>query len=280
VDPETKVDLIEAHQDHGELVAMLGDGVNDAPALRRADVGIAVLGSGGTDVAREAADVVVTSGDLGILVRAVGEGRRIHRNLCNVVAYLLTGNLSEILVVAGALCVLPELAIPLAPVQILWVNLVTDSLPGIALGTERPGGPLSPRPRSMALLDARRVGDLVLRAGATAAAVLATGLVARHRGWSDEAIRTQLLLTLVTLHLLLAFVSRADRFTFERGWWRSAAVWGAVGGSYLLQLAVTCTSTGRDALDLAPLPAGGWLAAGAAGLVALASMDGLRALRR
>jgi Ca2+-transporting ATPase len=276
VDPATKVDLVAAHQEVGAVVAMTGDGVNDAPALRRADVGIAVLGSGGTDVAREAADVVVTSGDLRILVEAVAEGRRIRRNLRNVVAYLLTGNLSEILVVAGALLVLPELAIPLAPVQILWINLVTDSLPGLALGTERPAGPPAPRPASTELLDGRRLRELAIRAVCVAAAVLTTGVVARQWGWNHEAVRTQLLLTLVTLHLGLTWVSRGQRWTFERGWWRARAVAAAAGGAFVLHGLMACTAPGRAALDLAVLPRAGWVLAGLAGLASLVLIDALR----
>ncbi|HEX6595419.1 MAG TPA: cation-transporting P-type ATPase, partial [Acidimicrobiales bacterium] len=159
VDPHTKVELVAAHRASGEVVAMTGDGVNDAPALRQADIGVALSGQGGTDVAREAADVVVTDGDLATLVAAVAEGRRIWRNLMSVLAYLLTGNVSEVLVVVGSVVLLPDLAVPLLPVQLLWVNFVTDGLPALALGVDQPPhDPLAAPPRSASdrLLGGRR----------------------------------------------------------------------------------------------------------------------------
>lgn len=108
VEPEVKVELVEAHRSAGEIVAVTGDGVNDAPALRRADVGVALAGRGGTDVAREVASVVVTDDDIATVVEAVREGRRIHRNLLSVVSYLVTGNLSEVLVVMGLILIAPS----------------------------------------------------------------------------------------------------------------------------------------------------------------------------
>jgi P-type Ca2+ transporter type 2C len=136
VDPSTKVDLVRAHQAAGDIVAMTGDGVNDAPALRRADVGVAIGRSADTAVARAAAGIIVTDGDLSTLVSAIAEGRRIYRNIRNVISYLITGNISEVMVVVLTLVLFPQLAIPLLPIQLLWINLVTDGPPALAIGVD------------------------------------------------------------------------------------------------------------------------------------------------
>jgi len=281
VDPSTKVDLVDAHHAAGRIVAMTGDGVNDAPALERADVGVAVAGSGGTDVARGAAQVVVTDGDLGTLTRAVQEGRRIRRNLRTVVRYLLTGNLSEVIVVVGAILLFPELAVPLLPVQILWVNLVTDGLPALALGVDvTDGDPLDVAPEHDGLLDRARLRTALVGALSIGATVLASGLVAQAAGWSPEGVRTQLLLSLLVCHLALAYVARARRWTFEAGWWRNRTVFAAIGGSLALQLLVFGTAPGRAALAITALPPLGWGMAVLSAIAMVAALDLERAARR
>ena len=143
VSPEHKVRIVKAFQSRGMVVAMTGDGVNDAPALKAADIGCA-MGKGGTEVARSAADMILTDDDFSTIVAAVREGRGIYKNIRKTIHFLLSCNIGEILVVFIAF--LLRAPAPLLAVQLLWVNLVTDSLPALALGADPIGGDVMTEP--------------------------------------------------------------------------------------------------------------------------------------
>lgn len=215
VEPEQKLAIVEALRRRGEVVAMKGDGVNDAPALRAADIGVA-MGSGGTEVARQAADLVLTDDDLETVVAAIGEGRVIYDNIRKVVEYLVGGNLSELAVVAAALLLIPAIPIPLLPLQLLFINLVTDGLPALALGVDPPSAGLmdqTPRPQGEAMLTRARLALLLGRGLVMASGPLAIGyLVSDH----PERARSAMFATLVIVHLGYAQVVRAPRGAANR----------------------------------------------------------------
>ena len=210
-DPSDKLALVTALQERGHIVAVTGDGVNDAPALHRADIGVA-MGQSGSDVARETSDMIVTDDNLDTIVHAVREGRGIYDNIRKVVEYLIAGNLSEILVVIGGLVLFPRLGVPLLPLQLLWINLLTDGFPALALGVDPVDPGLmerSPRPRSDHLLSGRRLIRLLARGVLIAAAALGSLAFARavfHQPWSHA--RASMFSVLMTAHLLYAFVVR------------------------------------------------------------------------
>jgi Ca2+-transporting ATPase len=237
VAPEHKLRLVEALQRRGEVVAMTGDGVNDAPALKRADIGVA-MGRVGTDVAKEAADMVLRDDNFATLVTAVEEGRRIYDNIRKFVRFLLTSNSGEIWVMLlGPLLGLP---LPLLPLQILWMNLVTDGLPALALGvepTEKDVMRRPPRPPAEGILGRGLAVQVLVMGLLLGVVTLSVGVVY----WNAEVDtwRTVLFTTLVFAQLSLALAVRSERASFfALGAFSNPALLGAVLLSTLLHLAV------------------------------------------
>jgi P-type Ca2+ transporter type 2C len=206
-DPETKLRLIDDWRRAGQVVAMTGDGVNDAPALRAADIGVA-MGRRGTDVARAAADLVLTDDSLHTVVAAVGEGRRVYDNIRRFVRYGLAGGLAEIAV----MLIGPWLgmSLPLLAGQILWVNLLTHGLPGVAIGAEQAEPDVlrrGPRPPGEALITGQLARQIVGIGAAVTVAVLAAALWSRAH---DGAWQTVLFATLAATQLGVALATRSD----------------------------------------------------------------------
>ena len=182
--PEQKLDIVRALQAAGQVVAMTGDGVNDAPALRAADIGVA-MGRGGTEVARQAADLVLTDDHLTTVAAAVEEGRRIHDNVRRFLRYALSGGLAEIAFMLAA--PFAGFAVPLLPAQILWINMLTHGLPGVAFGAD-PADPAamtrSPKPPDEAILGAGLVGQIAATGALIVAATFGASVWARASGFA------------------------------------------------------------------------------------------------
>ncbi len=215
VSPEHKIRIISALQERGHVVAMTGDGVNDAPALKRADIGIA-MGITGTDVAKEAADMVLTDDNFASIVKATEEGRGIYDNIRKFVAYLLSANVGEVLVMFMATLIFaePELLPFLIPIQILWINLVTDGLPALALGVDPiPGDIMEREPRDPKENPINR--EMFFMIGLVGIIMLVGTLgifqLHRHLGYGVTEARTVAFTTLVMFQLFFVFSVRSPR---------------------------------------------------------------------
>jgi Ca2+-transporting ATPase len=238
VSPEQKLLIVKALQEKGQFVAMTGDGVNDAPALKNADIGVA-MGITGTDVSKEAAHMILLDDNFATIAKAVREGRRIFDNIRKFIKYTLTSNAGEIWVIF--LAPLAGLPIPLLPVHILWINLVTDGLPGLALSSEKAEKDIMQRPprHPKESIFAKGLGVHVIWVGLLMGA-LSLGMQAWsiHDGnshWQTMVFNT---LCLSQMGHVLAIRSESQSF-FSMGMFSNKPLIGAVLLTLLLQLAVT-----------------------------------------
>jgi len=259
VSPEHKVKIVEALKARGQIVAMTGDGVNDAPALKRADIGVA-MGITGTDVSKEAADMVLLDDNFATIVNAVEEGRTIYENIRKFVRYTMSSNIGEI--VAVLLAPLLGLPIPLSAVQILWINLVTDGLPGLALGVE-PTAPDTmdrpPHPPSESVL-ARGLGTYMIAVGPLmgVVALLPEFLGAGGVLNLDASVwHTMVFTTLCLSQLGNALAIRSDRLTLAQlGILTNRPLVGAVLLTFLLQMGVVYLPFAQRIFDTRALTLG------------------------
>lgn len=259
VSPAHKLRLVSALQGRGDVVAMTGDGVNDAPALRKADIGIA-MGITGTDVSREAGDMTLLDDNFASIVAAVEEGRGIYENIRKYLMYLLSSNIGEILLMAGA--VLSGLPLPLSAVQILYVNLATDGLPALALSVDPPAADLMRRPPRdpRAGLFTKPVISLMLLGGIWSAAVnLGVFAWMLHRGFPLGKAMSLTFVSLVLIEFLKAYNFRSDqdsvfRRPFANRWLNIAILWEV----FLLFLVMTLPFL-RSVFGTHSLAPGDWL---------------------
>ncbi len=256
VSPEHKVKIVEALKARGHIVAMTGDGVNDAPALKRADIGVA-MGITGTDVSREAADMVLLDDNFATIVNAVREGRTIYENIRKYIRYTVGSNIGEVLLMLVA--PLLGLPMPLTALQILWINLVTDGPPGLALGVEPPAPDTMtrpPHPPDESVL-ARGLGLEMLWVGPLVGLValmpeflgVATAVHLDERTW-----RTMVFTTICLGEMGRALAARSDRLLLvQLRLFTNLPLLGAVLLTFALQMGVMYLPVLQRVLDTAPL---------------------------
>jgi Ca2+-transporting ATPase len=258
VSPEDKLRIVGALQRDGHVVAMTGDGVNDAPALKQADIGVA-MGITGTDVTKEAGDMVLQDDNFATIVGAVREGRVVFDNVRKFIRNILSGNLAEVAVmVLGPLAGTP---IPLLPLQILWLNLVTDGLPAMAMAVEPPEPGVMkrpPTPLGESLLGSDRGLRILMRG---AALTLLVGVPA-YLLWDagDAAWQTVLFTSIAFAELAGSFAMRSERMSLRRlGPFTNRSLVGAVAFTIVLQVALVVVPFAREVIGLEPLGAVHWL---------------------
>ena len=252
VSPEHKIRIVKAWQQRGAVVAMTGDGVNDAPALKQADIGIA-MGITGTEVAKDAASIILTDDNFSTIVEAISTGRSIFANIKNSVKFLLSGNMAGILSVLYAS--LFGLPVPFAPVHLLFINLITDSLPAIAIGLE-------PHNKNLMREKPRNINEPLLNRTFTTAMFIEGVLIAISTmtafhlglGTGDAFLAsTMAFATLSLSRLIHGFNSRSKESIFKIGIFSNLFLWAAVLIGYLLLRTVLTYPPVMHLFEVAPL---------------------------
>jgi Ca2+-transporting ATPase len=261
VSPQHKTRIVEAFKARDHVVAMTGDGVNDAPALQRANIGVA-MGITGTDVAKQTADMVLTDDNFASIVAAVEQGRIIYSNIRKFVYFLLACNVGEILIVFGAMLV--GMPMPLRPVQLLWLNLISDGAPALALGLEKGDHDIMKQPARASkepVINREMAVGIGVVGTVDMIAILAVFCLAIQRYPGHlEAAQTMAFVTLCTSELIRAFAARSERQSiFSIGFTSNPWMVAAVAMSFALVLAVVYVPFLAPFFDAVPLSADDWL---------------------
>ena len=258
VTPEHKVRIVKAYQSTGAVVAMTGDGVNDAPALKNADIGIA-MGKNGTDVAKNAADMVLTDDNFVTIVGAVKQGRNIFDNIKKAVHFLIATNIGEIVTIFVGL--LLGLKSPLLAIQLLWINLVTDSLPAIALGLEKPEADImdkKPRDNKKGIF-ADGLWQKIIVEGTMLGILTLVAFSVGNYLYNVEVGRTMAFVSLGLLELVHSFNIKSEESIFKVGLFENKYLMGAFILGALLQVIVVIIPSVADVFKLVPLTQVQWL---------------------
>ena len=259
VTPEHKVRIVKAWQKTGAVVAMTGDGVNDSPALKNADIGIA-MGKGGTDVAKNASDMILVDDNFVTIVDAVKQGRNIYDNIKKAIHFLIATNIGEIVTIFIGL--LLGLDSPLLAIQLLWVNLVTDSLPAIALGLERPEKDIMERhPRkSKESIFAGGLWSKIVTEGIMIGSLTLLAFSLGNKFYGVEVARTMAFVSLGVLELVHSFNIKSDKSIFKTGLFENKyLIMSFIGGTFL-QVIVVVIPKLAQIFNLVPLNKEQWIA--------------------
>jgi Ca2+-transporting ATPase len=278
VTPEQKLAIVRAAQRAGHFVAVTGDGVNDAPALRHANIGVA-MGRGGTDVARDASDVVLSDDSFATIVAGIEEGRVAYRNIRNVVYLVVAAGVAEVVTVG--LAVVLGLPLPLLPAQLLWLNLVTNGIQDVSLAVEKRRGDelqVAPRSPEEPLFDRLMLQRVLLGGGWMAALGLAVFVTLLESGVPVPEARNSLMLLMVLMQNVDAFNARSETVSAFRIPLRSNYFLAVgVSAALLLHVAAMNTPLLQRVLSFAPMPASSWLPLGAAAFSLLVVMEAQKA---
>ncbi|MGB4930862.1 MAG: HAD-IC family P-type ATPase, partial [Chitinophagales bacterium] len=271
VAPEQKVDVVKLFKNEGAIVAMTGDGVNDAPSLQEADIGIA-MGKSGTDIARNAADIILTDDNFNTIITAIEKGRNIYNNIKKAVLFLVTCNLGE--VTAVFLAIILGMEAPLIATQLLWINLITDSLPALALGMSKSDNAVmqfKPRPSNETFFTKNRTWRVVLAGiiiGLVTLCAYCFGFytfnVSPFDNTIDPAImeysRTLAFMVLIVSQLFYALsLQHVQKSIFNNKMFRNKLLWLALIGGISIQLIIIYVPVLRNMLHLQIPDKNGWL---------------------
>ena len=258
VTPEHKVRIVKAWQRNGAVVAMTGDGVNDSPALKNANIGIA-MGKNGTDVAKNAADIILTDDNFVTIVEAVKQGRNIYDNIKKAVHFLLSTNIGEIVTIFVGLIL--GLKSPLLAIQLLWINLVTDSLPAIALGLEKPEKDIMKRKPidSKKGIFANGLWNKIILEGTMIGVLTLVAFSIGNKYYTLEVARTMAFLAIGFLELIHSINVKNEKSIFESGLFENKYLVGSFILGIFIQTIVVIVPAFANVFEVVPLNLTQWI---------------------